>query len=138
MHLDLACAFLCLMLIGASGFGALSKRQQECVWDNAQCAAKTRVVSYADWILKGGATETAQNADGSGYYLHHEIDVGKISGLEGGLSVEVFSAQGEKMASNFWAQENLGKSGASRYCASRVALCSGEICVLLVCSYDEP
>lgn len=89
LYLDLTGAFLALMLIAASGFAALEKMEKGQMEAAAQCSAKMRAVSYADWVVKGGGTVSKSNADGSGYYLHHEVDAQKISidGSEIGISV---------------------------------------------------
>ncbi|VVB58948.1 Uncharacterised protein [Candidatus Anstonella stagnisolia] len=134
MFVDLAGAFLVLMLVAASGFGALEKAGRDKMEISAACAQKNLLHSYADWFVKEGGTASKKNADGGGYYLQHEVDLGRIGGQGRGFDVFVSYADEREIEIKRGAES----SGAGNYfCVKRIALCDAEICAVRVCGYGS-
>jgi|GEM_PF-2836054 len=129
MFVDLVGAFLVLMLIAASGFAALEKAGEGRIEQSAACAKKNLLHSYADWVVKDGGAVSEVNADGSGHYLHHEMDLGKINRSSGGFDVFVSYADGREIE----AQRGGPGLAEENFCVKRVALCDEEICAVWVC-----
>ena len=131
-YLDLAGAFLVLMLVAATGFAAAEKIGGRNAQDAAECSLKNSVHSYADWLVKEGGSMMRENADGSGFYLHHEMDLEKIWGAGRGFGISVFYPDGKVVV----LKEGEGGAG-SKYCVKRIALCEGRVCALRVCKNDD-
>lgn len=132
IFVDLAGAFVVLMLVVAGGFWALEKAGKEGADVSAACTQKNLLHSYADWLVKEGGSVSVRNNDGSGYYLHHEADLEKMRSMGGGFEVfvdyDLIGAGGAQSAS--------GEFGGNKYCVRRVALCNNEICGVRACLHD--
>ena len=134
IFVDLIGAFLVLMLIAASGFATIEKMGSGRAGASAVCAEKNILHSYADWIVKEGGALSKSNADGSGYYLDHDVNLEKIGGVGGNFDIFVSYADGREEVVRRGAN---GRESGDYFCVKRVALCENEICAIRVCSNEN-